>query len=304
MKVAAIAGGTGSAKILRGLSALKVELTVVGNVGDNFHFHGLYVCPDLDIATYSLAGVADPVRGWGLRGDSFTTMDQFAKMGVDSWFRLGDRDMATQILRRGWLDAGMTLTQATDLLRRSFGVGHPVLPISDDPVETYVLTPRGPLHLQEFWVRDGGRPRVAGVEYRGASFARPTSKAVEAVEQADRVVICPANPVTSVGPILAIPSVGDVLARARARVSALSPMIGKAPFSGPAAKLMKAVRMRTDSVGVAERYAQFLDSIVIDRSDEAMKGAVKDAGVDCAVSDTRIRGGRDEVRLARELLEA
>ena len=304
MKVVAFAGGTGSAKILRGLSSLKVDLTVIGNVGDNFRFHGLYVCPDLDIAMYTLAGVSDPVRGWGLKGDTFTAMDQLAKVGLETWFRLGDRDMATQVLRRGWLDAGMTLTQVTDLMRKGFRVRHPILPVTDDPLETYVLTPRGPLHLQEFWVRDRGRPRATRVEYRGSVSARPTSQVAEAVGAADRVVICPANPVTSVGPMLAVPGVVEILAEARGRVSALSPMLGKAPFSGPAAKLMKAAGISSDSIGVAEKYAPFLDSLLIDRADEAMKAQIEDAGVDCVLSGTKIAGAKDEARLARELLEA
>lgn len=304
MKVVALAGGTGSAKILRGLAQLGVELTVIGNVGDNFHLHGLYVCPDLDIAMYTLAGIEDPGKGWGIDGDTFAVLDQLSKLGIETWFRLGDKDIATQILRRQLLEGGMSLTRATDWLRRSFGVDHLILPVTDDPLETYVTTPGGSLHLQEFWVREKGRPRVVGVEFRGSASARPTEQALTALEQAERIVICPANPVTSVGPMTAIQGFTQALSKTPARVAALSPMLGTAPFSGPAAKLMKAVGMRTTSVGVAEKYSPFLDSLIVDAADAAMKEGIKEAGVDCVISKTLIRGSRDEVRLARELLAA
>jgi LPPG:FO 2-phospho-L-lactate transferase len=304
LKVVALAGGTGSAKLLRGFSRLGVDLTVVANVGDNFWVHGLYVCPDVDVAMYTLAGVADPRQGWGVVGDTYEVLSQLKRLGEPAWFKLGDRDLATQVVRTMMILEGRSLTAVTDHLRRSFKVAHPLLPVSDDPVETHILSPGGLQHLQEFWVRRGGRPRVEGVVYAGASSARPSEKVCKAIEAADRVVVCPANPVTSIGPMLAIPQFVDELILAKARVTALSPMVGRAPFSGPAGKLMRGTGERPDSVGVANLYRRFLDSIVIDSKDSGMKAQIEALGVKVLLSDISLDGPEGELRLAQELLAA
>ena len=179
-----------------------------------------------------------------------------------------------------------------------------MLPITDDPVETRIITPKGSLHLQEFWVRDRGRPRVLGVRYEGASAARTTPQVERALSGADRVVVCPANPITSIGPILAIPGFADALASTSARITALSPMVGRRPFSGPAGKLMKATGLRTDSLGVAECYSGFLDAVLIDKSDAALKEQVEGLRMACVVTDALMDGRGPEKRLAKELLEA
>jgi LPPG:FO 2-phospho-L-lactate transferase len=304
LRVVALAGGTGSAKLLRGLSALSVDLTVVVNVGDNFWVHGLYVCPDLDIAMYTLAGLANRRQGWGIEGDTFRTQAQLGQIGEPTWFALGDMDIATQIVRSKMLREGLTLTSATEGLRKVFRVAQAILPLTDDPVETRILTPAGYVHLQEFWVRDRGLPGVRGVVYRGSSQARFTEEVERAIKRADRVIICPANPVTSIGPMLAVPGFSRRLSRTKARVTALSPMVGRLPFSGPAAKLMRAVGMRSDSVGVAQRYSEFLDSLVIDRSDEGVVGEIEELGIRCVPSDTLMRNRPEEKRIAQEMLEA
>lgn len=303
MRVVALAGGTGSAKLLRGLSALGVDLTIVANVGDNVWVHGLYVCPDLDIAMYTLAGLANRRQGWGIEGDTFRTLAQLARIGEPTWFALGDMDIATQIVRTKMLHEGLTLTSVTERLREAFHVAQEILPLTDDPVETCILTPGGYVHLQEFWVRDRGRPAAMGVSYRGSSQARLTEEVKKAIKRADRIVLCPANPVTSIGPMLAVPGFSRTLSQAKARVTALSPMVGRVPFSGPAAKLMKAVGMRSDSVGVAQIYSEFLDSLVIDRSDEGIAGELEELGVRCVPSDTLMRNASEEKRIAKELLE-
>jgi len=302
MRVVALAGGTGSAKLLRGISALGVELTVVANVGDNFWAHGLYVCPDVDIAMYTLAGVANTRQGWGIEGDTFRTLAQLGKIGDPTWFALGDLDIATHIVRTMMLREGRSLTSVTEKLRRAYRVAQPILPLTDDAVETRILTSKGPLHLQEFWVRDRGRPAVSGVRYKGSSKARCSEKVEEAIEKADRIVICPANPVTSIGPMLAVPGFLRMLSESRARVTGLSPMVGKAPFSGPAAKLMKAVGMRPDSVGVARTYSGFLDALVVDRSDAELADEIEGLGISCVTSDTVMADLSYEVMLSKELL--
>ena len=304
VKVVALAGGTGSAKLLRGLSVIGVDLTVIANVGDNYWTHGLYVCPDIDIAMYTLAGVASKKKGWGIEGDTFRTLAQLGLMGESTWFSLGDRDIATHLVRTELLREGVSLTEATEKLRKAYGVSQRLLPVTDDSVETRVLTSRGTMHLQEFWVRERGDPAVRGVKYTGASDAVPTKQVEEAIGTADRIVVCPANPVSSIGPMLAAPGFLEMLASAPARITSLSPMIGQEPISGPAGKLMKAMGMRTDSVGVAEAYSGFIDSLIIDRRDRRVATDIRELGVSCRSSDIVMRGRRDEIRLARELLAA
>lgn len=304
MRVVALAGGTGSAKLLRGLSALDVDLTVVANAGDNIWVHGLYVCPDLDIAMYTLAGLANRSQGWGIEGDTFRALAQLGRIGEPTWFALGDMDIATQIARTRMLCEGLTLTSVTERLRKAFHVAQAILPVTDDPVETRILTRAGSVHLQEFWVRDRGRPAIKGVAYNGTSQARFTREVEKAIKRADRIVLCPANPVTSIGPMLAVPGFSWELSQTKARLTALSPMVGRAPFSGPAAKLMRAVGIRTDSVGVAQTYSEFLDSLVIDRSDEGLAGEIEELGIKCIPLDTLMRDRSDEKRVAKELLKS
>lgn len=302
MKVTALAGGTGSAKLLRGLYSLPVDLTVIANVGDNIWMHGLYVCPDIDIAMYTLAGIANPDTGWGIAGDTFRTLSQISRIGGESWFKLGDKDIATSALRTAMLRRGLKLTAITERLRKSFGLRCMLLPATDQDVETRISTPAGDLHLQEFWVREKGEPEVDGVRYRGASKARITNKVRKALSGADRIVICPANPITSISPMLAVGGFERELASSGGRVVALSPMIGDAPFSGPASKLMKAVGKRANSLGIASMYQKFVDCIVVASEDYALKKRIASLGMECVASDTMMNSREDEQRLARELL--
>ena len=273
------------------------------NVGDNAWIYGVYVCPDLDIATYTLAGVADAERGWGVEGDTYGVLGGLSRLGSDSWFRLGDLDLATCLFRTEMIRRGSTLTEATEKIRRALGVKSAILPATDGSVETWLTTSRGDLHLQEFWVREGGRPRVTKVTYRGAGSSPPTAEARSAILGADRVVVCPANPVTSIGPMLALPGFAGLLGRSRARVVALSPMAGRAPVSGPAGKLLRSTGVRPDSAGVAGLYSGFLDAMLIAERDSALKGAIERRGIECALTDTMMTDRASEARLARELLE-
>jgi LPPG:FO 2-phospho-L-lactate transferase len=303
MKVVALAGGTGSAKLLRGLSRLPIDLTVVANVGDNFWAYGVYVCPDVDTATYTLAGVSGPL-GWGIAGDTFEALGMLGRLGVETWFRVGDRDMAVCLRRTEMIRSGKSITEATLEVARLLGVKPRILPVTDDRLETKVATPRGELHLQEFWVREKGRPRVTGVKYDGGRRARPTPEVVAALASADRVVLCPANPVTSIGPMLAVGGFRRLLKATDARVVGLSPMEGAAPFSGPAGKFLKATRSTPDSYGVAKKYSDFMDCLVISKADAALVDGILVLGMECLMTDTRMKGPADELRLARKVTEA
>jgi len=298
-----LAGGTGSAKLLRGLARLPIDLTVLANVGDNFWIYGAYVCPDVDIATYTLAGISGR-RGWGIAGDSFKVLRELSRLGEETWFRLGDRDLAACLARTEMLRKGMSLTEATEKLSESLGVGPAILPVTDDRVETRILTADGDLHLQEFWVRERGRPKVTRVRYEGARAAKPTFEVAAALSAADRVIVCPANPVTSVGPMLAVSGFRRLLREADARMVALSPMEGAGPFSGPAGKLLRATGTSPTSYGVARLYSDFLDCMVISEADALLGDRIRALGIECTAADTRMRGPADELRLARAMIKA
>jgi len=303
MKVVALAGGTGSAKLLRGLSRLPLDLTVIANVGDNFWAYGVYVCPDVDIATYTLAGVSSP-QGWGIAGDTFEVLGELSRLGAETWFRLGDRDMAVCLRRTEMITRGISLTEVTLKIARSLGVKPMVLPATNDHLETRIRSSAGELHLQEFWVRDQGKPRVVGVRYAGGRDADPTPEVAAALASADRVVVCPANPVTSIGPMLAVSGFRRLLRETRARVVGISPMRGSAPFSGPAGALLKATGTSPDSYGVAKMYADFMDCLVISEDDAAMGSRIRALGIDCRTTGTQMEGPRDELRLAKEVTKA
>ena len=297
-----MAGGTGSAKLLRGLSRLPIDLTVLANVGDNIWTYGVYVCPDVDIATYTLAGISGPL-GWGVAGDTFEALRMLSRLGEETWFRLGDMDMAVCLARTEMLRSGKSLTEATRRIAKSLGVESPVLPATDNQLETRIMTPASELHLQEYWVKARGRPRVIGVRYEGARGARPTREVAEAVSAADRIIICPANPVTSIGPMLAVTGFRRLLRETDARVVALSPMEGAAPFSGPAGKLLTATGSRPDSYGVGKLYSDFADCIVISGTDISLKERIQALGMECVTTGTRMKAPRDELRLAKVMIE-
>ncbi len=306
MRVVAIAGGTGAAKLLRGLAALPDarDLTVVGNTGDDTEIWGLHVSPDLDTVTYALAGRLDTGRGWGLAGETFRCLEAMGDLGAETWFNLGDRDLATHIARTRALRAGAPLSAVTAELARRLGVTARVLPMSDDPVRTRVRTPDGWLSFQEYFVREKAQVQVLDVEYAGAGAARPAPGVLEAIRDAERVVVCPSNPVTSVGPVLAVPGLTDALAATRARVVAVSPIVGGAAVSGPAGELMRARGLAVSPLGVAGAYAPWLDALVLDRRDAACAGELAKLGVRAVPGEILMTDGQREVALARVVLAA
>jgi LPPG:FO 2-phospho-L-lactate transferase len=321
--IAVIAGGTGSVKLVRGLALLlegkrpKEEgMSVIANVGDNIWLYGLYICPDIDTLVYGLAGILDEKRGWGIRGDTFSFLDQMKRSGVDAWFGLGDRDLATHVLRTEMMKrGGKSLTEVTAYFAEKFRVAadSKVLPATDSEVETMIMTyddndgdaavAAGEMHLQEFWVKNAGRPKVRGVRYRGIEQAQATKQALAAIKNADRIIIAPGNPVSSIGPTLALKDIKAALAKRRADVVAVSPMIGNAAVSGPAAKYLSAVGVQASAAGVAEFYKEVAGSIVIDGRDrEVASKTIKRLDMDVYETNITMQGRQDEVRLGRYLL--
>lgn len=301
--ITVIAGGTGSAKLVRGLAALvKGELIVIANVGDNIWLHGLYVCPDIDTNLYALSDMLDEKRGWGIRGDTFNFLGHMAKYGAPSWFSLGDRDLATHVLRTELLRRGMTLSAVTEDLAGRLGISAMVMPATDDPLTTIVMTDKGRMHLQEFWVKNSGRPRVRGVIFEGAKNAVPARNVLSAIKRADTVVIAPANPVSSIGPTLAMKQIRNELEKKRKKVIAVSPIVGHNPVSGPAAKYMKALGLDVSPLGVAKYLGSCVGTFVISRSDHEFASEIRSLGMSVLETDIMMKSRKQEKRLARYLL--
>jgi len=306
MRVTALAGGTGAAKLLRGLVACVggANLTVVVNTGDDADIWGLHVCPDLDTVTYALAGRLDVARGWGREGESFRCLEAMADLGGETWFSLGDRDLATHLTRTRLVREGRSLSAITVELARRLGVAARILPMSDDPVRTRLRTADGWLSFQEYFVREKALVEVLDVEYAGAADARLAPGVREAIVSADAVVICPSNPVTSMGPVLAVPGMADALGAAAAPVTAVSPIVAGAAVSGPAAALMRARGLEVSPLGLARAYAPWLSRLVVDDRDRAYAADLTHLGLGVIVTDTLMTSAAREIALARRVLDA
>ena len=295
MKVAALAGGIGAGKFLRDLTRIVPgpDLTVIVNVADDVVVHGLHVSPDPDSVTYWLGDVFDRGRGWGRRNESFRATQELRTIDPDAaWFGLGDLDLATHLFRTGRLAAGASLSEVTASIARRFGVGARLLPATDDRVETRIecvaqLTGEPlDLHFQEYWVRRAARDRVKGVRYDGAVEAVPAPGVLASIAEADLIVVCPSNPVVSIGPILAIPGVRDAVASRRRAAVVISGIVGGGPVSGMADKLMPAVGIEVTAAGVAEHYRELLSAWLLDDVDRGLIPRVESSGIRCAATDT------------------
>jgi LPPG:FO 2-phospho-L-lactate transferase len=305
MRIVALAGGTGAAKFLRGLCRVTDPsgVTVIGNTGDDLEMWGLSVSPDLDTVMYTLGGVVDETKGWGLSGDSFHCRNAIGRLGAPTFFGLGDRDLATHLLRTEQLGRGVPLADVTADLCRRFGIKSRILPMSNEPVRTKVKTPGGLLSFQEFFVRERCAPDIVDVVYDGADRAVPAPGVLEVIGEARMIIVCPSNPISSIGPILAVPGVRQAISQTAARVTAVSPIVGRAPVSGPAGKMMAAKGIDVSAVGVARIYAGLLDGLVVDRRDASLAAAIEQEGVDVVVTDTIMDGCETEMAFARTVVE-
>lgn len=305
MRVTALAGGTGAAKLVRGLAHClsATDLTIIGNTGDDVEIWGLHVSPDLDTLAYALSGRLDVARGWGLSGETFRCLGAMVDLGGETWFSLGDRDLATHLVRTRLLREGAPLSAVTAEITRRLGLRSRILPMSDQPVRTRVSTPGGWLSFQEYFVREKAMTEVLGVEYAGGAAARPAPGVLESLSDADLIVVCPSNPVTSIGPILAVPGIARALETARAPRVAVSPIIGEAPVSGPAGTLMRARGLPVSPLGVAAAYRPWLTALAIDESDHPRAGALREAGVLPMLAPILMTDPEREVTLARRILE-
>jgi LPPG:FO 2-phospho-L-lactate transferase len=306
MKVVALAGGTGAAKFLRGLVRVMppADLTIIGNTGDDLELFGLSISPDLDTVAYTLAGLVDESKGWGVKQDTFFCRQALERFGETTYFALGDQDLAIHLWRSDKLRQGVPLSRVTRELTRRLGLACRLLPMSDEPVRTRVLTPGGWLAFQEFFVRDRCQPEVLDIEYVDADRARPGAEVLEAIAGADAIVICPSNPISSVGPIVAVPGIRRALVERRDAVTAISPIIGESPVSGPAGKMMHAKGFPISVIGVAQAYGGFLGRLFIDERDRAAAPILQESGVRAIVADITMNDRDREIALARTVLEA
>jgi LPPG:FO 2-phospho-L-lactate transferase len=304
--ILALSGGTGGSKMVDGLAQVAGQpaLTAVVNTGDDGDFFGLRVCPDLDICTYVLAGVVAE-RGWGYAGDTFRCLEGLATYGRDAWFGLGDRDLATHIHRTLRLAEGATLTQVTAEICASLGVEATLLPMTDDPVRSRITTPDGPRTFQEYLVRDGAADEITGIRLEGVEAARPAPGVLEAIRDAERIVIVPSSPVVSIGTILAVPGVRDALRARRADTVAVSPIIGGAPVEGPADRFLRgAGYSECSATQMARIYADVAAAFVLDDRDAGEAPAVEALGVRPVLTDALMPDRAARARLAATALEA
>ena len=306
MKILAMAGGVGGAKLCRGLarSLSPRELRIIVNTGDDEEFYGLHVSPDLDTVTYTLAGIANPETGWGIAGETFAALDALRRLGMDAWFGLGDQDFATHIVRTRMLREGETLSAATDHIRRALGVSHAIAPMSDDRVRTIVATDEGELPFQTYFVKMRCEPVARGLRFDGADSARMSPAFRAALDWADGIVICPSNPYLSVAPMLAVPGVRAAIERFGGARIAVSPIVGGKAIRGPAAKLLGELGEDVSCVGVARQYVGLCDAFVMDEVDADLAGGVRALGMKPIIAQTVMRTDSDKIRLAREVLDA
>ncbi|MGH2380389.1 MAG: 2-phospho-L-lactate transferase [Candidatus Limnocylindria bacterium] len=301
MRVTLLAGGTGGTKLAHGFAMLdNVELTVVVNVGDDAVFHGLHVSPDIDALLYTLGGLIDVERGWGVRGDTHTAHEMLVRYGGPSWFTIGDADLATNLERTRRLGEGESLTDATAGMASALGIGARILPATDDRYRTRLETDEGLLDFQDYFVRRRQEPGVRAVTFDGD--ARPTGAALEAIRSAELVVIGPSNPLVSIGPILELPGLRDALVAASAPKVAVSPIVAGQALKGPADRMMESTGHESSALGVARLYAGLVDRFVLDEADAALAPAVEALGMDAAVVPTIMSSDALRVALAEALI--
>jgi len=298
-----LAGGTGSVKLVRGFASQVNDLRVVSNVGDNYWLYGMYVCPDIDTIIYGLADILDYDRGWGIKNDTFNFLRQMEVFGEETWFKIGDRDASTHLIRTNMLKNGKNLSDITKWMCEKFAVATKIIPVTDNSVETRITTNKGELHLQEHWIKYRGKDKVEGIQYIGAEKARPNPEAVNAIHDSEMVILAPGNPLTSIGPMLRIKGIRKELSKSKKKVVAVSPLIGDKAISGPATQYMEAAGIEVSAYGLAQMYSDVCSNIVIDTKDKKL--AKKIQNLDVKVYDTKItmKNKQDEDALASFILK-
>jgi len=303
--ITALAGGVGAARFLTGLSKLvdEKDFSVIVNTGDDIELFGLHISPDIDIVTYTLAGIVDEGKGWGIRGDTFQCLGALRRFNQETWFNIGDRDFATHLFRTSRLKQGCKLSEVTAEVSQALGLNTAILPMTDDKFETRIVTKDGSVHFEEYLVKRGAKDAVFGVEFLGAESAKPAAGVIDSVLNAELVVVCPSNPIVSIGTILAVKGIRDALRQTNAKKVAVSPIIAGAPIKGPADKLLQGLGFEVSSFSVAKLYGDFLDTFIIDTADSSEKNKIEKLGIEVKVTNTIMRTLEDKIQLAKTVLE-
>lgn len=304
-RVTCIAGGVGAAKFLQGLIEIipQENITVIVNTGDDIKLYGLHISPDPDIIMYTLAGIVDEEKGWGVRDDTFSCLAMLQKYGLEPWFKLGDKDLATHIYRTQLLESGFSLNEVTQKLCKALGLKVKILPVTNERISSEIITDAGKMHFEEYLVKRGAKDRVLNVIIEGAETALPAPGVISSIRDADGIIICPSNPVVSIGPILAMRKIREALKETSERTVAISPIVGGATIKGPADKLMRGLGLAVSAYSVAALYRDFLDVFIFDEADRAEKEKIEKLGIKPVVTNTIIRSLEDKIKLARLALE-
>ncbi len=304
--IAALAGGVGAARFLDGLTRVMPpeEVYVVGNTADDTEIYGLYISPDLDTVMYTLAGVANPAHGWGIEKDTFECLAALGRLGEETWFQLGDRDLATHIFRTDRLRRGQSLSAVTAEIAKGLGVKSTVAPMSNDPVRTIVHTEEGKIAFQTYFVRRQAKDKVLRVKFQGAKKSRPAPGVLSALRSAAGIIICPSNPIISVGPILAVPGIRKALERRKCPSAAISPIVGGRALKGPAGAMMESLGMEVSALGVAKIYRGLIDILVLDEADKELAAPIRKLGITAVVTNTVMSGEPEKKALAKTVLRA
>jgi LPPG:FO 2-phospho-L-lactate transferase len=304
--ITALAGGVGAAKFLSGLAKVVdgKDLSVIVNTGDDIDMFGLHICPDIDIITYTLAGMVDEEKGWGIKDDTFHCLETLRKFGHEVWFSLGDRDLATHITRTELLNKRLRLSEVTKRVCHVLRLDVKIVPMTDDKFTTRIMIEKGSIHFEEYLVKRGARDEVHGVEFRGVDKANPAPGVLKAINEAKLVIICPSNPIVSIGTILAVKGVREAVRNTKAKKVAISPLIAGAPVKGPADKLMRGLGLKVSAYSVAKLYSDFLDTFILDFADLKEKKQIEELGIEVRVTNTLMRSMRNRIELAKIALKS
>lgn len=303
--ITCLAGGVGAARFLDGLSRVYPpdRITVIVNTGDDLEYLGAYISPDIDIVTYTLAGIVDEEKGWGIRGDTYRCMEQLERYSAETWFRVGDRDFATHLLRTAFLQQGFSLTEVTEKIRSALGVKVRILPMSNDRVATKIKTSAGLLEFQEYFVKRKFSDKVEDVTYEGANHAVPSEGVLSSLKTSEAIILCPSNPILSIGPILAIPGIREALGKATGKIVGISPIVGGRALKGPLDRIMTDLGLEVSPYGVAQLYHGVLDGFVIDEVDKKLSPRIERLGVKVVATRTMMNEPEVKTRLAEETVK-
>ena len=298
-----ITGGTGSIKLLRGLDLVVNEkINIIVNVGDNINLFGYYICPDIDTTLYGLSNRLDIKRGWGIKGDTFNFLESIKEDSKESWFQIGDKDLETHVKRTNLKNNGLNLSEITKRLSEDFKIRHRIMPASNDKIETTIISNDDEMHLQEFWVKNKGKLDISDVKYKGIDNAKPAEGVIKSIKEADKIIITPGNPISSIGPTIFIKEIKKALQKSQSKKILVSPIIHKKPVSGPAGKMFTAKGYDISVTGLTKYYKDFITDIVIDNADIDEKKEIEKMQKITHVRNILMRNKQEEVRLAKEVM--